>query len=293
VAELRRRAEATGSADAWRELGDALAIWHREDQLDSAIDAYARAVRIRPDDGDAHFRLGVCYRMRYESGQRQRGDFQAAVDEWSKALATDPNQYIWRRRIQQYGPRLDKPYPFYEWVSTATREIEARGETPARLRAQPTGSEIAQPARRFESDAEDLTSPDPKNRVFRDMQGLVRIEVVVVPPRIKPGEPARVHVTLRPDDQRKVHWNNEGEPLKLWMDLPPGWQAQRRLLEAPQGDKPETTETRHLEFEVRAAADAAGRTELSAYALYYVCEDVGETCRFLRQDIPIIVQVGQ
>lgn len=166
------------------------------------------------------------------------------------------------------------------------------GEQPPELCTLPTGSEIAQPARRCEADQEDVVSPDPKNQVFRDFLGLVRIDVAVVPPRIKPGESARVHVTLRPDVSRKVHWNNEGEPLQLWVDMPPRWQVQRRLLKAPQGDKPETTETRHLEFEVQSAADAGGKVKLAACALYYVCEDIGETRRFLRQDIPVSRKVG-
>lgn len=55
------------------------------------------------------FRLGVAYRARYDSLLRQPGDFRKAVEHWERALALDANQYIWRRRIQQYGPRFDKP----------------------------------------------------------------------------------------------------------------------------------------------------------------------------------------
>ena len=68
--------------------------------------------------------------MRYDSAHRREGDFQRAVEAWSRALEIDPNNYIFRRRIQQYGPRLSKPYPFYDWVSRARDEITARGETP-------------------------------------------------------------------------------------------------------------------------------------------------------------------
>ena len=209
-----------------------------------------------------------------------------------EAIAIDPNQYIWRRRIQQYGPRLAKPYPFYDWVETAASEIEARGERPPELRTPPSGAEIAQPARHFETDPADVSPPDPKNRVFRDSLGLIKVEVAVIPPRIKPGGSARVYVTLRPDISRKSHWNTEGEPPQLWVDEPPGWQVERRLLTASWGDQPETTEARHLEFEIQSAADAKGNVELAAYALYYVCEDLGDTCRFLRQEIPVTIRVG-
>ncbi len=292
-AALRRRAEQDRSAEAWKELGDALVLWHGLDKVDRAIDAYTRALRIQPDDGCAHFRLGVCYRMRYESQRRLPSDFQSAVDHWSKAVAIEPNQYIWRRRVQQYGPRLDKPYPFYDWVETAARQIRARGQQPVELKVLPTASEKAQPSRRFAADDGDDKPPDPRNKVRRDTSGLVVAEVTVVPPRVKPGEPTRVHVTLRPSVQRKAHWNNEAGPLQLWVDTPEGWQVERHLLQSPRAEKPETAEPRHFEFDLRAPGNARGSTELAAYALYYVCEDVGGSCRFLRQDIHIAVQVDE
>ena len=50
---------------------------------------------------------------------------------------------------------------------------------------------------------------------------------------------------------------------------------------------------RHLEFELRAPAFAAGKTKVPAHALYYVCEDAAGTCRFLRQDVVIPADVGK
>ena len=64
-----------------------------------------------------------------------------AVDFWSMALQEDPNQYIYRRRIQQYGARLGKPYPFYDWVESAQAEIRERGETPVDLTVPLTGAD--------------------------------------------------------------------------------------------------------------------------------------------------------
>ena len=293
LAALRRGAEQSRSSDAWRQLGDALVLWGGPAKVDEAINAYTQALHVKPGDGDAHFRLGVCYLIRYESQQRMPTDFQTAVDHWTKARTIVPNQYIWRRRIEQYGPRLTKPYPFYDWVETAAGDVRARGDRPIELSVLPTGSEIASPARSFDAEQRDVKPPDPQGRILRDAQKLILTEVTVVPPRVKPGGTVRVHVTLRPNNKRKALWNNEAEPLKLWVDPPAGWKVQPQLLIAPQGDQPETSEPRHLEFEVSAAADASGTSKLAAYALYYVCEDVGGTCSFLRQDIPITVTVDE
>jgi len=293
LAALRRAAEQTRSAGAWRELGDALVLWEGVAKVDDAIEAYRQATRIKANDGDAHFRLGVCYRMRYESERRQPADFQTAVNHWTRARTINPNQYIWRRRIEQYGPRLTKPYPFYDWVQTAAREISARGGSPIELKTLPTGSELAQPDRSFGAGAGDVTSPDPKGRVFRDAQKMILAEVTVVPPHAKAGETVRVHMSLRPNGEHKAHWNNEAEPLRLWIDPQEGFEVQPRLLTAPQGNRPETTEPRRLEFELLAAAGVSGTFKLNAYALYYVCEDAGGTCMFLRQDIPFTVTVAK
>ncbi|MFQ5926813.1 MAG: hypothetical protein ACE5MH_05200, partial [Terriglobia bacterium] len=116
--EQLRAATRQGTAEAWRAYANALVLWGGAGWLDEALAAYQRALALEPEHGPTHFRLGVAYRTRYDSSYRQATDFQNAVAHWGKALDTDPNQYIWRRRIQQYGPRLDKPYPFYDWVRT-------------------------------------------------------------------------------------------------------------------------------------------------------------------------------
>jgi tetratricopeptide (TPR) repeat protein len=292
AAVLRRRAEQEQSAEAWRRLGDALVLWEGPGRIEAALDAYRQALRVKPDDGDAHFRLGVCYRARYESPQAQPNDFQAAVDEWTRARQLEPNQYIWRRRIEQYGPRLTKPYPFYDWVETATKDIRTRGEQPVELRVLPTGSEIAGPAPSFDI-AERVEPPDPRGRIQRDEQGLILTEVAVVPPHVPPGGTVRVHVTFRPNQSRAAHWDNETEPLKVWVEPPFRWKAQPQLLAAAQDSRPQSSEPRHLEFELQAPAEASGVVTLAAYALYHVCEDTTGTCSFLRQDIPLAVKISK
>ena len=197
--------------------------------------------------------------MRHESAGRRPGDFQAAVDAWGRALELDPNQYIWRRRIEQYGPRLAKPYSFYDWVAQAKAEVSRRGETPVPLTVEPYGSELAGPVRDVLAEASAPVEPDPKGQIHRDEQRLIEAEVVVVPARVRPGQAARVHVTFRPGAAHKAHWNNESTPLRVWVAGAEGWTIASRLLEAPQGDQPESDEVRRLDFEVKAPRDRRGK----------------------------------
>ena len=290
---LGDKASVSGGSGRWRQLADSLTVWHAPRRLDEAISAYQQAIQLNPNDLDSLFRLGVCFRMRHETERRQERDFVRAIQSWEKALSGRPNQYIWRRRIQQYGPRLMKPYPFYDWVTTAQNEIRQRGETPIPLPILPSGAEIAEPIREFVADKSSVTSPDPKGAIRRDLGPLIDATVTMVPTRVKPGETARVHVTLSPSSARRVFWNNEVDPLRLWIDSPPGWRVAQRLLTAPAGDRPETNEVRRLDFEVQVAPDAVDAGRLSACALYFVCEELGGTCLFLRQDIPIAIRIDR
>jgi tetratricopeptide (TPR) repeat protein len=283
---LKARARESDSATSWRELGDALALWGGDGRLDEAMDAYQRAAKLDPKDGAALFRLGVCYRQHSESKQHRPGDFQAAIDSWGKALDLDPNQYIWRRRIQQYGPRLDKPYAFYGWVETAEKDVRARGDKPLALIVRPRGAEIAQPLKALPQ-PEEARNPDPDRKIHRDKDGLVRAEVTVAPARVRPGEAVRVHIVLRLDPKNQAHWNNESEPLRLWVDSSKDWHVSDRLLRAPAVREAVSGEERALDFEVKAPKDVRDKARLDAYALYYVCEDKGGRCLYLRLDIPI------
>ena len=166
---------------AWRAYGDALYMWGGEERVEETIAAYQQAVKIDSQDGNTHFRLGVSYRRRHDSAQRKPGDFQKAIDHWAVALDIDPNQYIWRRRIQQFGPRLQKPYPFYDWVTEAREDIRKRGETPAVLIVEPRGAEIASPSKEFTASETTTKEPDAKGRIHRDKRNYVRAEATVVP----------------------------------------------------------------------------------------------------------------
>jgi tetratricopeptide (TPR) repeat protein len=283
---LMARTKGPDTAITWRQFGDALALWGGSGRLEEAMDAYGRAARLDLKDGAASFRLGVCYRQRCESKQRRPGDFQAAIDFWGRALDVDPNQYIWRRRIQQYGPRLDKPYAFYDWVETAEKDVHARGEKPVSLAVRPGGAEMAQPLKALAEPVR-ARAPDPDGKIHRDKDGLVRAEVTVAPARMRPGQAVRVHVVLRLEPKKQAHWNNEAEPLRLWVDPPRGGHVSDRLLQALAVREAVSAEERALDFEFKAPREVRDKIRLSAYALYYVCEDKGGRCLFLRLDIPI------
>jgi len=190
---------------------------------------------------EASFYLGVLHRMRADSPRRQPGDFQAAIDAWRTALAMRPNQYIWRRRIQQWGPRLDKPYAFYDWVETAFAEIRARGEVPVVPRIELTGSEVADRSRRIPGTGPDAVAPeppDPKGLITRDDGELVRLETAVAMSTAKEGSnvrwpsgACRVHVRLEPGEGAK--WDAATDPPVLWLDLPEGWLARSPRVEFP------------------------------------------------------------
>ncbi len=288
----RQKAESAQSAKAWRQLGQALVLWGMDKDLNEAITAYQQAIELAPDHGPGHFQLGAAYRRRYESTYRKPADFQHAIEQWGAALDINPNQYIWRRRIQQYGPQLDKPYPFYDWVHQAREAIRGRGETPVELKTRLTESELAEPAKAIKNALGGEGEPDPKGRIHRDTQGLIQTETAVVPAKVKPGGSAQVHVAFRPNKALKAHWNNEMEDLKLWVEAPEKWPIQKRLWEVENPAKPITRETRRIELELGIPQSAEpGLKRIPAYALYYVCEDVNGACLYRRQDISIRVRI--
>lgn len=250
-----------------------------------AIAAYDAVLAKEPKNAVAHFGRGVALRMRYESEERQASDFQAAVDAWGAALEVDPNHYIYRRRIQQYGPRLMKPYPFYDWVPQARADIRKRGEEPIQLAVEPGGAEIAKPNRNFDSKLA-TDEPDPQGRINRDTL-LIAASTVTVPARTKPGATTRVHVTFRPNDD--AHWNNEAEPAQVWITAPDGWKLERNRFELAQAKQAESVEARTFEFEVKLPKDATD-AKLQGYALYYVCEDKEGKCLYLRRDFEVTVR---
>jgi hypothetical protein len=307
-AALRKSAREAATSSAWRDFGDGLLLWGNKDAISESILSYQKAVQLSPKDAALHFRLGGALRKRYDrraaaSKTQQKdddsnglvpqpsNDFQLAVQSWGKALEINPNQYIYRRRIQQYGPRLIKPYPFYDWVAQANKDITARGEKPIELTVTLSGAELASPSRRFVAGTEKHDEPDAKGKINRDVDGLIEAEVVVVPGTIRPGQSCRIHVKFKPTSN--AHWNNEAKPLGLWLELPKGWQSEKQLFESDLPKSAESTEQRLLDFEIRPPADQKTPKRVKAYALYYVCEEKNGTCLFLRQDIEFVINIRE
>jgi tetratricopeptide (TPR) repeat protein len=284
--------ELVDSSDAgeWVEAGDHQLLWGSESQISTVINYYQKAIQLEPDNGAAQFRLGVALRKRYDTGLAQHEDFQSAVDAWGRALDIDPNHYIYRRRIQQYGPRLIKPYPFYDWIKDARDDIKSQGKTPVKLVSEPVGAEMAKPSQVVQQDTQTHAPPDPNGRIVQDLEKLVEASVTVVPGTIAQGEAVRIHLELRP--RRTAHWNNEAEPLTVWIDVPEGWTAEKSLLQASQPDEPESREVRSLDFEIKTAK-VTQVTTVRGYVLYYVCENEGGQCLFRRQNIEIPIRFGQ
>jgi hypothetical protein len=290
--EQLKEATRKNSVGSWRVYARAVSLWGQPSQISEAIEAYQQALEKEPEHGPTNFELGVAYRKRYDSDDRQPEDFQKAVENWGQALDIDPNQYIWRRRIQQYGPRLDKPYSFYDWVTTARQEIAERGDTPAQLPVEPGGAEFAYPTESFETAEAEREDPDPRGRIFRDEKGFVKVETTVVPAAVAAGDTVRIHLVFRPNLQVKAHWNNEVEDLVFWVDPPEGWQVDNHYVTVANPPEAISQETRKVEFELRSPEKPAGSVTVPAYALYYVCEDIDGTCLYRRQDIPLQVQVS-
>ncbi|MFT5292503.1 MAG: hypothetical protein ACI8QS_000858 [Planctomycetota bacterium] len=276
---------------------------------DDPAQALIDLAQANPSDGRAQFRAGVALRMRFDGAnthkQQSLGtgslgtgsvapavDFQSALDHWSAALALQPNQYIWRRRIQQYGPRLDKPYPFYTWVQEARDAMIARGIDPVPLVAELTPAELMSP-RRIPATSSDTTGPDPKGEIIR-AEGLVQAQQAIAFHTDAAKSVAMVHLSLHPNETRQVHWNNEVDPTRVWLDhdsLPAGVLVDTRLLTSPSPGQATSEEARRFSFEV-TLPEGVESTTIKGYALFHVCEGEEGVCVFRRLDLSIPVRRG-
>lgn len=283
---LEELAEQSNTADSWAALGQHLFLWGGDALMRRCVDAFSRAVDLDPKDGWLHFRLGVAYRRLFDLGQNDMDLFRRAITEWQTALDLDPNQYIWRRRIQQYGPRLDKPYSFCDWIHQARKDIKNRGDEPFPLSIEPGEAEFAYPAKAEGLNKNILTEPDPKGRIIRDEGPGIRLEHTWVAATYEDKKAVRLHLKLQPDPIRSLHWNNEAEPLTIWVQSAEGWNFETSLLTFPNPKQATDDAPRALEFEMTKVGDSSSST-ITGYALYNVCEDRNGVCMYRRQDFSI------
>lgn len=288
-----RTAADSREVSALRDHGDALVLSGEAVRLKEAISAYQRVVKGEKKDADAHFRLGVAYRMRFDSPDRQPGDFQKAIDAWQEALRLEPNQYVFRRRIQQYGPRLDKPYPFYGWIAQAREEIAARGEEPVALRAEPVGAELEDGARKFKREKDSGPNGDPNGKIDRDEEKLILLDPVAVRATSKKQRVVQVHIAMHPNASLDAHWNNEAEPLRIWIEKPDkkSFRYSTRFVEFANPANAVSEEVRDLNFEVQFSKSHKGKAVVKGYALYNVCRGKDGKCLYRRQDFEVPVSV--
>jgi hypothetical protein len=248
---------------------------------EAAIASLLQRVEGAADGGRTRFRLGVARMAAAERVGAPVGLFAAALEDWRGALAQNPSQYVWRRRIQQYGPRLDKPYAFYDWVERARSELRARGEEPAALRVEPSGTELAGPRRREPRGAPPGGEPDPDRRMPALAAAALSVEAAVVG-NTEEDPTVRVHVRLTPGAESA--WNDEGEAAEAWIRAPEGWElvdGPRAAIAAAGG----AAAPRRLEFELRRTGEGGGAAE--GYVLLDLCTGPEAVCARWRVDFRV------
>ncbi|MBN2561318.1 MAG: tetratricopeptide repeat protein [Phycisphaerae bacterium] len=299
----RRYAGEARTAEGWRNHGDMLVLAGLQavptlqaQQINEAIEAYQRALEIDAKDADSFFRLGVAFRVRYDRTERHPDDFQAAVDAWQEAFRLRPKSDVFRRRVQQYGPCVDKPYSFYGWVEAAREQIVAHGETPIELACEPVAAERASPAEKFKSSNKKSPESEASGSVKKDTQGLIEMTQAVVRGTSKKNQNiARVHLTFRPNAELHAQWVNEAEPLRVWLKRPKTGKLTERFVEYRSAPQAKLTEERSLSFEVKLPSKQKGTLTIKGYALYSVGEGKAEgkegECQLLRRDIKVKIKL--
>ena len=209
-------------------------------------------------------------------------------------MAANPSQYIWRRRIQQWGPRLDKPYSFYDWVDRAVDEITARGERPVTVRVPLTGSERANKQAPVEASAP-LGEPDPEAKIPLDEEAWLEVNAAVAVHSGDVGRgagraaaAARVHVSLAPNTSKDVHWTNDAGASIVWIETPKGWRTPTQHLTLGAPGTETSKEVRRLDFGVIPDdRSQAPEGTLRGYVLSYLCSGENGECRYLRTDFEV------
>jgi len=213
--------------------------------------------------------------------------FDLAIRNWENALAIDPNQYIWRRRIQQFGPILEKPYPFYDWVPKARKEILARGETPKTQPIFLTESELASPRQKPGNQAEAAVSPDPSNSLTRDFQN-VDSSISIIPSKPKPGDSFRVFINLSLKNSELVSWNNESLPAQIY--IPKSDFSSRPILKMWRQfpNEAHSDELRIFDFELQMPIKPNEQNTIECFVVVDLCDKKTGLCFSRRIDLTFL-----
>ena len=242
------------------------------------------------------FRYGVAHRKVYDhaGAKADPEHFERAVYYWRRALKGDPTNYIWRRRLQQYGPRLDKPYPFYDWIETARRDLKSAGKKPRSLAAEPTGAEIAKPSKDVANILADLPHPDPDNKLPQDVNDVMSCKALVVPHTKEPLKAVRVFLTLTPNTGRKAKWNDEAGFSTVRLQPPAGWKASKPVVVLTPSHELARIQAiqllpRRVEFELHRTGPVPPENAAGfKFQLYYnVCHGEEGVCQLLRRDLTV------
>ena len=236
------------------------------------------------------FRLGVAYRAKFDASESPAAaDFENASKYWTQAMQENPGQYIWRRRIEQYGPRNIKPYPFYDWVEQAIADIRKRGDEPVELKAELSGAEIAKPSRQAEFKSD--TNPDPNSKVPQvdSSQPEFHVATSSVPHQVKRGKTVRVHLQLQLGKTHK--WNNESTPLQVWVNSNSTGKPSTQLMEIKNASDSVSNEIRLVDFEF-ATDSSASEVVVEGFVLANVCSNVDGVCSIRRRDFKLQVELA-
>jgi hypothetical protein len=226
--------------------------------------------------------------MKYDSERGAPIDFAEAVHHWQTALTMEPANYIWRRRLQQYGPRLDKPYPFYDWIAQARKDLLARGEQPHPLVTEPHGAEVARPLRKPEpAQPHAHPHPDPQNKLRKDVnESLFSYQTTYVSHTSEEDVAYRVFLEIQPKEAF-TKWNDEAGLSTVRITPPEHWEAiptVTSLLPRTEGD---LQAARLVEFELRRKNDRADDLppETSLQIFLQTCYGQEGRCELIRRDL--------
>ncbi|MFH1416737.1 MAG: TlpA disulfide reductase family protein [Planctomycetota bacterium] len=286
----RRYAGEARRAEEWREHGNALILAGKPAQIDEAIDkAYPQVIGREPGDADSLFRLGVAHMIRHESPQRRPDDFQSAIDAWRKAHGLRSRNEVFHRRIQQYGPCVDKPFAFYGWVATARKAIVDRGDESVALQSWPCEIERAKPAKKFKYDKKQRgPSLDEHEKANEDRDGLVGLSYVAVPGTEQ--EHKRIVqelMVLRPDAARGIEWAESADPPRLWLEKPKTGRVSKLFVECAKAPGDSSENDRVLTFAVRLPSKKGKSLTVRGTLVYSVRQGGEGAPQTLSRDVKI------